>query len=60
VILGDGSILIILLSLVIYIFKIERMDVARDVSEQCEQNVDAEVNAAPGNQEHAERREKDL
>jgi len=52
--------LIILLPLVVDIFKIESMDMAGDVSQQCEQNVDAKVNAAPGNQENAERRKEDL
>lgn len=59
-ILGDCAVLIILLPLVVNIFKIESMDVARDVSQQCEQNVDAKVNTAPGNQENAERRNEDL
>jgi hypothetical protein len=48
-ILRNSSILIILLPLVIDIFEVEGMDVARNVSQQCEQDVDAKVHAAPGN-----------
>jgi len=59
-ILRECSILMILLPLIINILEVEGVDVTGDVSQQCEQNVDAKVHTAPGDQEHPKRREKNL
>jgi hypothetical protein len=42
---------VIFLPLVVNVLEIERMDMARNVSQQCKEDVDAEVNSTSGNQE---------
>jgi hypothetical protein len=51
---------IIFLSLVVNVLEIERMDMARNVSQQRKEDVDAEVNSTSGNQEDTERWNEDL
>jgi hypothetical protein len=54
------TVTMIFLPLVVNVLEIECMDMARDVSQQCEEDVDAEVNSTSGNQEDTERRNEDL
>jgi hypothetical protein len=51
---------IIFLPLVVDVLEIERMDMARNVSQQCKEDVDTEVNSTSRNQEDTERRNEDL
>jgi hypothetical protein len=51
---------IIFLPLVVNVLEIERMDMARNVSQQRKEDVDAEVNSTSGNQEDTERWNEDL
>jgi hypothetical protein len=47
----ECTVSMIFLPLVVNVLEIECMDMARDVSQQCEEDVDAEVNSTSGNQE---------
>ena len=55
-----SAISIIFLPLVVDVLEIESMNMSRDISQQCKEDIDTEVNSASGNQEDAERRNEDL
>jgi hypothetical protein len=54
------SILKVFSPLVVDIFKVECMNMTREIAQKCEENVDTQINAATRNQEYSEGRNEDL
>jgi hypothetical protein len=59
-ILRNTAITIILLSLIIAIFQVKRMNMSGNVSQDGKEDINAEVESAAGDQEHSKRRQEDL
>lgn len=57
--ISEAAVSRLLSTVVVDVFKIERVDVARDIAKQGQADVDEEVSTASGNGPDADRREED-
>jgi hypothetical protein len=60
ILLRRDAVRAILTTLVVDVFEVESVNMSRDISQQCEEDVDAQIQTAAGNQEDSEWGDKDL
>jgi hypothetical protein len=58
--LRERTILIILFPLVVYVFKIESMNMTRQITQDCKENVDTQIHTTSRDQEDSEWGDEDL